>query len=300
MKKRLFSAMLALLTLAFLAGCSGSSEAKKALATVNGEPITQSELDQFLPFFTGMFGEPATDPTDEIKAMALEELITLETVTQNYADKSSEILPDTLEEDLKKYEEEIKANKEYNQYLTENKISMEFLKKIYTDQYFMNYFLDTVIKPEVLGMKEQARQSYEERKDEFLEVSAYHILLEKKDKALAEEVLKRAEKGEDFTQLAKEYSIDKAANEKGGDLGYFKKGMMVPEFQDAAFSMEPGQIKGLVETTFGYHIIKLTDKRYISFEDAFAEEGSLYSEYFNKVSQEKLDEMESKLKITRQ
>ncbi|MFN7915239.1 MAG: peptidyl-prolyl cis-trans isomerase [Vicinamibacterales bacterium] len=99
------------------------------------------------------------------------------------------------------------------------------------------------------------------------QVRASHILLktEGKDeaavKAKAEEVLKEAKGGADFAELARKYSEDDSNNKNGGDLDYFGRGRMVPEFDAAAFTMEPGQISDLVKTQFGFHVIKLTDKK---------------------------------------
>lgn len=99
------------------------------------------------------------------------------------------------------------------------------------------------------------------------QVRASHILLktEGKDeaavKAQAEGILKRAKSGEDFAALAKQYSEDDTNNTKGGDLDYFGRGTMVPEFEQVAFAMKAGEMSELVKTSFGFHIIKLVDHR---------------------------------------
>lgn len=99
------------------------------------------------------------------------------------------------------------------------------------------------------------------------QVRASHILLktEGKDdaavKAKAEDLLKQARAGADFADLARKYSEDDSNNKNGGDLDYFGRGRMVPEFDQVAFALEPGQISDVVKTQFGYHIIKLTDKK---------------------------------------
>ncbi len=98
------------------------------------------------------------------------------------------------------------------------------------------------------------------------QVRASHILLktEGKDdgavKAKAEDLLKQAQNGADFAALAKKHSEDEATAKNGGDLDYFSKGRMVPEFDQAVFAMQPGEIK-LVKTQYGYHVIKLVDKK---------------------------------------
>ena len=85
-------------------------------------------------------------------------------------------------------------------------------------------------------------------------IKCSHILLKKQSEALM--ALERLKNGESFSNLAKELSIDKASGKRGGDLGFFRKGMMVKPFEDVAFKLEKGQISELVKTEFGYHIIK--------------------------------------------
>jgi peptidyl-prolyl cis-trans isomerase C len=102
------------------------------------------------------------------------------------------------------------------------------------------------------------------------EVRARHILIraaagdEKASaaaKAKIEAIIARLKKGEDFATVAKETTEDPSGKETGGDLGYFTKEQMVPEFADAAFKLAKGEISGPVHTQFGWHVIKLEDKR---------------------------------------
>ena len=121
--------------------------------------------------------------------------------------------------------------------------------------------------------EDEKKQEYETNKDKLNvpdEVKASHILIKVGEKATAEEKQKAKEKidalrtramsGEDFAKLAKENSED-ASSSNGGDLGYFKKGDMVKPFEDTAFGLEKDQISPVIETQFGYHVIKVTDKK---------------------------------------
>ncbi len=99
------------------------------------------------------------------------------------------------------------------------------------------------------------------------QVRASHILLKTEGKdeaavrAAAEQVLQQVKAGGDFAELAKKYSEDEQSASQGGDLDYFGRGRMVPEFEQAAFSLEPGQVSDLVKSQFGFHIIKVVDKK---------------------------------------
>ena len=119
------------------------------------------------------------------------------------------------------------------------------------------------------------KKYYEENKDDFYTdtVTASHILLKTQDdngkelsaekkkeaKKKAQEALEKVKLGEDFAQVAKEYSEDSSAA-NGGELGTFGRGQMVTEFENAAFAMKDGEISDIVETQYGYHIIKVTKR----------------------------------------
>jgi peptidyl-prolyl cis-trans isomerase D len=122
-----------------------------------------------------------------------------------------------------------------------------------------------------MNVSEQDIQNYyEDNAQQFStpeQVRASHILLktdgknEADVKKQADDIAAKAKGGADFAALAKQYSQDDTNNAKGGDLDFFGRGQMVPEFDKVAFSLQPGQISDAFKTSFGYHIVKVTDKR---------------------------------------
>jgi len=106
--------------------------------------------------------------------------------------------------------------------------------------------------------------------EDLREVKSSHILImprgndEKADfeaRAKAEDILKKIKAGANFAQMARQYSDDKGSGEKGGELGYFTTGSMVPEFEKIAFSLKPGEMSDVIRTQYGYHIVKVEDTR---------------------------------------
>ena len=157
--------------------------------------------------------------------------------------------------------------------------------------------------------EEEAKKYYDKNKDEFLTVKASHILLQTKDdegnplsdeekkkkEKEANSILEQAKQGVDFAALAKEHSEDGSAI-SGGDLGFFGRGQMVEEFENAAYGLKVGEITDkLIETDFGYHIIKKTDEKYGAFDDI--KEEVIYNLSYEKQSNI-LDNLAEKYNVT--
>jgi len=124
---------------------------------------------------------------------------------------------------------------------------------------------EELLREEMQGMEasdSEALDYYNRNKEEFGEpekVRVRHILV--KAETEANEVLEKLKKGQDFAKLAQEYSIDPGTKDKGGELGFFPRGQMVPEFEEAAFKLKVGELSEPVKTFYGYHIIEVEEKK---------------------------------------
>ncbi len=130
------------------------------------------------------------------------------------------------------------------------------------------------------------------------EVRARHILVPTEDEANA--VIKQLKDGADFAKVAEEKSKDTGSAKNGGDLGYFTKGSMVKPFAEAAFSMKPGEVSDKpVKTEFGYHVIKVEDKRKSAPPPMAEIKAQLSNKVGQKMTEELIKKLEAKAKIER-
>ncbi|HAE86547.1 TPA: hypothetical protein DCG86_00820 [Candidatus Marinimicrobia bacterium] len=177
------------------------------------------------------------------------------------------------EEDIQAELEQIWSNprfggseEAFKNYIESQGFTMDMVRQDIRDGLIFQAYLEQVIDPEIDIPEEVLREAYKEP----VSASVRHILLstqgqnpEEKEETRKkmEGILKRARSGEDFSELAKEYSEDPGSKEQGGLYENFSRGQMVPAFDEAAFSEPVGSITDIVETQFGYHIIKILDRK---------------------------------------
>ena len=150
------------------------------------------------------------------------------------------------------------SQSEISDYFNANKSNFLEGRKVKVD--FVELSLDNIDEPENAD-EETLQNLYDENEELYTNPErrrAQHILVE--DETLANDLLNQIKKGADFSELAKTSSVDTSSNEQGGDLGLFERDLMGAEFDEAAFSMNVGDVSDVVSTDYGYfHIIKLTE-----------------------------------------
>jgi len=200
------------------------------LADVNGNAITtkdfKEEVERLPPYLKPMVQSPE-GKKELLDSMVVREII-LEQAKKDGVDKSEEVA-DRLE-DLRK-------------------------------RLIVETYLKKKVEQEAQVSDAELKKFYDENQEKFktgAQVKASHILV--KSEKEAQDILAQLKSGASFEELAKKYSTDSTAS-KGGDLGWFSKGAMVPEFDKAVFGMKEGALSGIVKTQFGFHIIKVTGTR---------------------------------------
>lgn len=202
----------------------------KVLASVNGVNITSEDFDRevkALPEYIRGMAETPQGRKEMIDTLVMRELI-LQQAAKDGVDKSKDV---------------------------EEKMA-ELKKRIIVDTY-----LKKRVEADAKISDEELKNFYEKNQDKFKtgeQVSASHILV--KSEQEAKDILAQVKGGASFEDLAKAKSVD-SSSAKGGDLGWFGKGNMVPVFEKTAFALKEGEVSGVVKSEFGYHIIKLTGKR---------------------------------------
>ncbi|HET6497689.1 MAG TPA: peptidyl-prolyl cis-trans isomerase [Coriobacteriia bacterium] len=248
-----------------LAGCGRDDVA----AIVNGEEIALTELDaqvnalmeQSPEMFEGAEGETRIA---EFKRQLLQSMIDSLLVRQAAAERGITVPDAEIDAQIEDLKGGFPSEEEFNTALANANMTVDDLRQQLRDQLVTQRLMEQLV-GDAEVTDEDIAAYYEENKAEFEQqaaVRASHILFDKDDKATAERVLAEINEGGDFAALAREHSTDPGSAGQGGDLGWSDPARpYVAEFQSALEQLEVGQVSGLIETQYGWHVIRVDDKR---------------------------------------
>jgi peptidyl-prolyl cis-trans isomerase C len=261
------------------------AESNEVAAKVNGVPITATELNRsFLTQVQVPYASVQEDPrAKQVLRQILDNLIDRELLLQEAKTLKMSVPPQQLDAELQKIVQRFPSQEAFEQALTAQNFTLDSVKKDMEGQMLRQQLVKKEILDKTTVSTNDVQSFYEKNKEKYAEeeqVRARHILIKVPQEASATDdanlkkkagdVLKRAKKGEDFAALAKEFSEDGSRTD-GGDLGFFGRGQMVGAFEEVAFTLKPGQVSDLVRTQFGYHIIKVDERKpakSLSYEEA--------------------------------
>jgi peptidyl-prolyl cis-trans isomerase C len=253
----------------------------EVVARVNGEEIPKRDFDRLVKQMELQAGGPVpAERRDEIYRAVIDRLVTYTALVQEARARNIEVSPEearkVADERIAELRQQIPDEQAFNKALTDHDMTLDRLRADIRNDLAISKMIDA----ELAGLPPiddaEVKNFYDSNPDEFTGIRASHILIrpegpdeasKQKARAAAEDVLKQARAGADFAELARKHSADGSA-QMGGDLGFFTKASMVPEFSQAAFALQPGEISDVVETQFGFHVIKATERKDVPLSEA--------------------------------
>ncbi len=248
-------------------------------ALVNGEKIMMAELNKAVDFTIRRSQMmPSNHPLPErsvLQKKTLDDLIGQKLILQDAAKRKIVVDAKEVEAELTKVKANFPQSEDtFNKMLKNAGFTIVTLRTDIRNQLTVRKVVDRDFSPKVKVTDEAVADFYGKNTSRFAwpeQTHARHILIMLKPEATddekkaaeskANDLLARVQKGEDFSELAKGNSDDPGSKGQGGDLGFFPKGMMVPQFEEAAFTLKPGEVSKVISTPYGYHIIKCEEKR---------------------------------------
>jgi peptidyl-prolyl cis-trans isomerase C len=283
----MISFTIALLVAAFPVSAAEQTSPREMVAKVNGVIITKTQLDKATQKVIDSAKRQGKHIDSvqllEIKKENLEELINRELLLQASKKANITVGNDVIDKQLEQIKKNLPDEAAYQKTLRELEMTENDLRSQIKDSVAIQLFINYKIFPQINVSEKETQDYYNANQTYFNQpekVRASHILIvvdpaaekSQKDNAFKkiEDIYQKVKTGENFGLLAKKYS-QCPSSAKEGDLGFFQKGQMVKPFEDVAFSLKPGEVSGVVTTQFGYHIIKIIEKKpekKISYEDA--------------------------------
>lgn len=248
------------------------------VAKVNGVGLSQVEFDRNWEFFLQRSGIPAghadkDGKVAEFRKQVLDRLVDEELLFQEAKNLKMLVGKDVVDAEIEKGRSQFPTPEAFNEALAKNKLTEAGLRDVFSRNLSIRAFVEKDVAKGITVSDAEVHDFYTGNKDKFEspeQAHARHILVAVDEKAgekahqaakaKADDLLVQLKAGANFEELAKK-SSDCPSAPQGGDLGFFGHGQMVPEFDAAAFALKPGELSGVVTTKFGYHIIRLEEKK---------------------------------------
>lgn len=287
--------MMAIAALTLLAGipsagwsASAKDSAASVVATVNGITITRQDFDREMETAKKYFAHEGHDAKDkaqeqERRQAVLDKLVNGAILYDASVKEGIKVDPAAVDAEFNAYKARFHAEKEFQDALAKLSFDEAGIKEKIGQSLAIEQFINEKFVGKAKVAEQEIKDYYDNNVSAFAspeQVRASHILITVKpdaDEATKKEAHKKLERirkkiiaGGDFAAFAKKNS-ECPSSAKGGDLGYFSRGQMVKPFENTVFAMMPGDVSDIVETQFGYHLIKLTDKKHastVSYDDA--------------------------------
>ena len=282
----------------FTVSPAGAHVLDKIVARVNGDIILMSDLKgRSMQFLAEM--KRRNQPVDEDNIHKIEKEILNEMIEERlmlqFANNNNIKISD---EDIKIAIEDVKKQNNFTDEMLEkalknDKVTINDYRERLKEQMIISKVINYEVKSNIHIEENEIKKYYEEHRDEFKtpeEVRVRHMVFmyseEERDSSKEEVIRKKAadilnkiREGEDFAKLASIYSEDLSAK-SGGDLGYFSRGKMIKDFEDAAFILKKGEVSDVIRTPYGFHIIKCDDKKEAGFRPAEEVSGEIEKSIF--------------------
>jgi peptidyl-prolyl cis-trans isomerase C len=245
------------------------------LARVNGEAVNKVEFDRAISALEARNGGPVpAQQRDRVLREVLDQIVSYKLLIQESRARKIDAADTEVDARMKEIQAQFPSEDAFKQMLTQRKTTIDQVRTDIRQDITVQKLIENAIADKVTVKPEQVTDFYSKNPDQFKQperVRASHILITvPKDadaaaktaaRTKAADILKDVKAGKDFAALAKEHSQDPGSAKNGGDLGFFQQGQMVGPFNDVAFKLTPGQVSDLVETDFGFHIIKVAEKQ---------------------------------------
>ena len=285
------------------------------VARVNGEDVKKGELDMAVRSLEdrARSAVPA-EQRDAVFRQVLDRIIGFHLLVQEAKARKVVAPPWEVDSQVDQIKKQFPTEDAFNQMLQARGVSLEQLRADTAQTIAVNVMLKNELEPKIAVTEADRKKFYDENRARFRQedsVHASHILIrtpeqadaaaKAKARSQAGDLLAQLNKGADFADLAKKHSQDPGSAPNGGDLGFFSKGQMVQAFEQAAFGLKPGQTSDIVETPFGYHIIRVSEAkagRDLNYDEVKAQiDDYLKQQLRDQKSQEFVDQLKAKSKV---